>query len=456
MVRASLVFACLLFTFAPLAQAFEWGTATYEGRDYVTLYSFCSFYGFGYAAPGGNNYFNSRNGRHSIQLRAGSADAYIDGVHYVLSFPVESDGRDWLVSRMDTIKLFEPILRPDAIEDRHRIRGVVIDAGHGGSDNGAASRLGYEKYYALDTAYRLESILRDAGLETVFTRRNDVFVDLYERAHIASLYPDYAFVSIHFNSATPEARGLETYCLSPRGAASTSSRYLTRADIQKLPGNDDDAVNILLASMVHSQIIRLNPGDPTADRGVKRARFVVIKQNVLPAILVEGGFVSNRMEAARVNQSGYRQALAEAIARGVLNFASVMGGRHYSAPEADEGYQTPVQPRVVYPSRPSAPSGMAKDSPSIRATPVMPVKSGHLAKSKKSKKKSRHATAEATAANSTAEKPASNAPALNLAEPRTPTPAPGAEKTTEEPDEPPTVNIYPTTPEKAGGASHEP
>jgi N-acetylmuramoyl-L-alanine amidase len=62
--------------------------------------------------------------------------------------------------------------------------------------------------------------------------------------------------------------------------------------------------------MVHSEIIKLNPGDPTADRGVKRARFVVIKQNVLPAILVEGGFVSNHMEAARVNRPDYRQSLA--------------------------------------------------------------------------------------------------------------------------------------------------
>ena len=151
-----------------------------------------------------------------------------------------------------------------------------------------------------------------------------------------------------YNSATEEARGLETYCLSPRGAASTSSAYLTRGDIQKLPGNDYDTQNILLASMVHSEIIRLNPGDATADRGVKRARFVVIKQNVLPAILVEGGFVSNHMEATRVNRPDYRQSLAQAIARGVIKFVNVMGDRHMPMPglSPDENSPAPA-PRAI-------------------------------------------------------------------------------------------------------------
>src|SRR5277367_2528157 len=336
--RLALAFFCLVFAL-PL-RAFDWETANSNGREYVTLHSFCLFYGFGYAAPSGNDRFVARNGAHSVSFKVGSSDIYFDGVHYVLSFPIEGSDHDWLVSRMDVIKLFEPVLRPTEISGRHSIRGVVIDAGHGGSDNGAGSRFGNEKTYTLDTAYRLDAILRGAGLKTVFTRRTDTFVDLYERAHIASLYSDYLFVSIHFNSATEEARGLETYCLSPRGAASTSSRYLTRGDIQKLPGNDYDTQNILLASMVHSEIIKLNPGDASADRGVKRARFVVIKQNVLPAILVEGGFVSNHFEAARVNRPDYRQSLAQAIARGVIRFSNAMGDRHTALPSDGLGERT--------------------------------------------------------------------------------------------------------------------
>jgi N-acetylmuramoyl-L-alanine amidase len=509
MTKACLAFAFLCLLLGLPARAFSWETATSNGREYVTLRSFCTFYGFYYQAPAGNNRFVSRSTTHSIAFKLGSPDLYLDGVHYVMSFAVEGGDRDWLVSRMDVIKLFEPILRPTEIDGRHTIRGVVIDAGHGGSDNGATSRLGAEKDYTRDTAFRLEAILRAAGLKTVLTRRTDVFVDLYERAHIASLYSDYAFVSIHFNSATPEARGLETYCLSPRGAASTSSAYLTRSDIQKLPGNDYDALNILLASMVHSEIIRLNPGDGTADRGVKRARFVVIKQNVLPAILVEGGFVSNRMEAARINRPDYRQSLAQAIARGVIRFVNVMGDRHLALPGSTDDDISLAKPAL--PLTPPAPSGLAGDAPQksqpAAATKTNAKKSGHTAattppvakagatplvdaanppvsihKSKKHKTGKSAVTAATTNTPSASPPPIAvttpTAPAadpavapvvpgdsglttqvvaspkapetatapLNLAEPKTPTPtavAPATEKMAE-PDEPPTVNIYPT------------
>jgi len=454
----ALAFFCLVFLL-PL-RAFEWETVTSGDREYVTLHSFCVFYGFGYEVPSGNDRFFSRNGPHSISLKVGTSDIYLDDVHYVLSFPIEQGDRDWLVSRMDVIKLFEPILRPREIEGRHTIRGVVIDPGHGGTDNGATSRFGAEKNYALDTAFRLQDILRRAGMRAVLTRNTDVFVDLYERANIASLYPDYAFISIHYNSAMPEARGLETYCLSPRGAASTSSSYLTRGDIQKLPGNDYDTQNILLASMVHSEIIKLNPGDPTADRGVKRARFVVIKQNVLPAILVEGGFVSNHMEAARVNEGSYRQSLAEAIACGVIRFANVMGDRNMPLPGGSEEEDTESPPPFA--EKPAAPSGLASDPANAAIQSTSTVSTTH--KSKKSKTKKVVATPElsqppvsilvggtpsaASVDGASGTQPSSSTPsgALNLTEPPPPAPSAGADKAPAEPDEPPTVTIYPTAP----------
>ena len=519
--------ACLALAFFGLVlvlpvRAFNWETATVRGRDYVSLHSFCTFYGFPYSVPNGNDRYVGRNAQHTISMKIGSPDLWLDGVHYVMSFPIEGGDNDWLVSRMDVIKLFEPVLRPTEISGRHSIRGVVLDAGHGGTDNGAVSAHGgMEKRYSLDTAFRVAAILRSAGLKVVFTRQTDVFVDLYERAHIASLYPDYCFVSIHFNSATPEARGLETYCLSPRGAASTSSAYLTRGDIQKLPGNDYDTQNILLASMVHSEIIKLNPGDPSADRGVKRARFVVIKQNVLPAILVEGGFVSNHMEAARIDQERYRQNLAQAIARGIIKFSNSMGDDDRSLPglgSSDDGDNKPAPPPppkavpVAVPSGNAAPSGLAQDSPNVKAGAHAPKPSSTQASADASgksattpggaptttsgtghKSKKKKGTAAATtpavvpsqapstpapsngpiSPSAEAPSPGPSAPAptpkttpaptnaspqapsapLNLAEPAPPTPAPGADKAPAEPDEPPTVNIYPTTPSKTAAPS---
>jgi N-acetylmuramoyl-L-alanine amidase len=476
----ALAFFCLVFA-RPL-WAFDWETATSNGREYVTLRSFCAFYGFAYQAPSSNDRFTTRNTQHSVSLKLGTSDLYLDGVHYVMSFPVEGGDHDWLVSRMDVIKLFEPVLRPMEISGRHAIRGVVIDAGHGGSDNGATSRLGNEKTYTLDTAYRLAKILNDAGLKTVLTRRTDVFVDLYERAHIASLYPDYAFVSIHFNSAAEEARGLETYCLSPRGAASTSSAYLTRGDIQKLPGNDYDTQNILLASRVHSEITRLNPGDATADRGVKRARFVVIKQNVLPAILVEGGFVSNHMEAARVNRPDYRQSLAQAIARGVIRFVNDMGDRHMQMPAVSPNSTPPPAERPV-PVVAPAPAGLAHDPANGKYKTAIPLSgvpvvsgtsptsgtnasTGTTHKLKKPKTKKTVATPELSkppvlspqpvhpsAGSADVSKDTSTSVPLNLREPTPPAPSAEADKAPPEPDEPPTVNIYPSNSGKSSSGS---
>ena len=233
MTKACVAVAFFCLAFALPLSAFDWETVTSGGREYVTLHSFCTFYSLPYSVPSGNDRFSTRNASHSVSFKVGTSDMYLDGVHYVMSFPVESGDHDWLISRMDVIKLFEPILRPAEISGRHTIRGVVIDAGHGGTDNGATSRLGAEKQYTLDTAFRLEALLHDAGLKTVLTRRSDVFIDLYERAHIASLYSDYAFVSIHFNSATEEARAAQR--LAPCLLAAPTSASSGLPDPRRYP-----------------------------------------------------------------------------------------------------------------------------------------------------------------------------------------------------------------------------
>src|SRR5882724_3578313 len=115
MIRACLALAFFCLVFALPLRAFDWETATHNGREYVSLRSFCLFYGFNYQAPSGNDRFTSRSASHSISLKIGNSDMYLDSVHYVLSFPIENGDHDWLVSRMDVIKLFEPVLRPTEI-----------------------------------------------------------------------------------------------------------------------------------------------------------------------------------------------------------------------------------------------------------------------------------------------------------------------------------------------------
>ena len=441
--------------------------------------------------------FGRTSSGHTIGLKIGSPDLYLDGIHYVMSFPIEGGDHDWLVSRMDVIKLFEPVLRPTEISGRHAIRGVVIDAGHGGTDNGATSRLGNEKTYTLDTAYKLDAILRGAGLKTVFTRRTDVFVDLYERAHIASLYPDYCFVSIHFNSAMEEARGLETYCLSPRGAASTSSAYLTRGDIQKLRA----MTTTRRTSCSRRWSIRKSSSSiRRCDGGSRReARAVCRDQGKYdPGDFGRRWFCFQSHGGGAGEPERLSAGVAQAIARGVVRFINAMGDRHMALPGTGLDFGTPP---VAKPVQPVAPTGLAHDplNPAVKlgvsssttnAASVTPSVSSH-----KKKKKSAGVAGQTPATNSitapvapastnTVPTPAEPAPthetaakpeekpeapatnssnALNLAEPAAPAPSPGAEKAPAEPDEPPTVNIYPTTP-AAGNtppstnapAAHEP
>lgn len=169
---------------------------------------------------------------------------------------------------------------------------VVIDPGHGGVDKGGHFGRVYEKHLALDTSYRLESMLRKMGYRTVMTRRSDVFISLPERCRMANQYRNAIFVSVHYNSSWKKhVSGIETFYYSP------SSRRL--------------------AAYVQSGMIRHTR---TVDRGAKFGRYYVIRNTKIPAILVEGGFVSNADERNRMKSAYFREAVARGIAEGIQRY----------------------------------------------------------------------------------------------------------------------------------------
>lgn len=171
-------------------------------------------------------------------------------------------------------------------------RTVVIDAGHGGHDNGGQWGKVYEKHLALDTATRLESNLKRMGYQTVMTRRSDYFVSLPQRVAIGNRYKSAIFVSLHFNYTWKEhVCGLETFYHSAEG--------------QKL------------AHSVQRSLVRHTR---TVDRNAKFARYYVIRNSTLPAILVEGGFVTNERERERMKSGDFREAIARGIAEGIQRY----------------------------------------------------------------------------------------------------------------------------------------
>ena len=173
-------------------------------------------------------------------------------------------------------------------------RTIVIDAGHGGHDNGGQWGLVYEKHLALDTAYRLESKLKALGYNTVMTRRSDYFISLPQRVSTGNSCRNAIFVSIHYNYTwKQDVSGLETFYYSSQGKT--------------------------LADYVHSSLIRRTR---TVDRKVKYARFYVIRNSSIPAILVEGGFVSNLPERNRMKSGWFRESIAQGITDGIQRYRS--------------------------------------------------------------------------------------------------------------------------------------
>lgn len=194
---------------------------------------------------------------------------------------------------------------------------IVIDPGHGGANPGTKSVLGnyYEKDFALDWASRLAGLLSTNGWQVFLTRTDDVDVPLSNRVAFAEQHKADLFLSLHFNSAAPNQQqtGLETYCLTPTGMPSTLTRGYEDDASLIFPNNAYDVENWQYAFRLHRALLQVNG---LADRGVRHARFMgVLHGQNRPAILIEGGYLSNPHEAKRIADPEYRQRLAEAIAK---------------------------------------------------------------------------------------------------------------------------------------------
>ncbi|WP_448563060.1 N-acetylmuramoyl-L-alanine amidase [Trichothermofontia sp.] len=192
--------------------------------------------------------------------------------------------------------------RPPSIPSRatlhsslpQRMRIAVIDPGHGGPDPGAVG-IGnmYEKDVVLAIAQQVAAILEQNGVQAILTRSDDRDLDLEPRVQIAEQANATVFVSIHANSLgldRPDINGLETY-------------YFASGE--------------RLAQVIHNSIVQALP---VSDRGVRQARFYVLRRTSMPSVLVETGYVTGREDAPRLANPAYRSQMAAAIARGILRY----------------------------------------------------------------------------------------------------------------------------------------
>ena len=179
---------------------------------------------------------------------------------------------------------------------------VIIDPGHGGPDPGAIGIRGIrETDVVLDVSKRVKQLLSEKGVRVRLTRKSEIDLDLPPRVLFANRTGADIFVSIHANASQGKKRninGLETFYY--RGWKGR-----------------------LLAKRIQKHILRVSPGSP--DRGVKQGKFYVIKNTRMPAVLVEIGFLTGRLDARRLEQSIHRKRIAFAIAKGILEYLSKVG-----------------------------------------------------------------------------------------------------------------------------------
>lgn len=236
-------------------------------------------------------------------------------------------------------------LKADGIELRvwprpeRKIGRIVLDAGHGGKDPGAVGRAKgtEEKGLTLDIVKRLKTRLEQQGYSVILTRDSDAYVSLGERSKLANRSRADLFVSIHINSApNREACGFETYFLSE--AKTDWERAVAareNADLDSGPdgnGFGPGDLGLILADLAQNEYlhesselagqiqVQTAPYARIKDRGVRQANFYVLRNDYMPAVLVECGFLSNKSEEKLLRQPQHREKLAEGVFRGIKGF----------------------------------------------------------------------------------------------------------------------------------------
>src|SRR5437667_3355326 len=337
------LFACLALTSSIAIAASEWQVIKVGGHNYLSVDNISKFYGLPAEVVPSGAKIQTETAAHPLEFVSGSREAMINGARSWLCFPViELNGKS-LVSRTDVAKTIEPLVRPHRVPDVGKVQTVVLDPGHGGHDKGQVSRYGAEKEFALDVARKLRPRLQAKGLRVIMTREGDYFVPLEVRAKIANAARNSIFVSIHFNATNdnPNAIGFEIFSFTPRGAPSTSDSAVALSSFNMQPGSEVDAQSMALSTCVYHSLLG---HIPEYDRGIKRARFAVLRLTKVPAVLIEGGFLTERGESRLISNKDWRGKLAAAIGVGIESYRSLEVKKQPPMLVADYRRQTKSSP----------------------------------------------------------------------------------------------------------------
>lgn len=282
------------------------------GRNYVYLPDVAKYYGMQSSSDPKKTVLFSK---YSLLVFVTDKRAcYVNGIKVNLLFPAIKHKSYRCISNMDFLKTIDPILRHWALK-KHKLEKIVIDPGHGGKDRGASGKKLHEKDVTLALSKKVASLLAQTGYKVYLTRNSDVFIELKKRPALAKRIKADMFISIHANQTDKKSvAGAESFCMTPAGAAST---YSPKPSLTSYAGNKNDANNIALTYWIQRSLVGKTK---TVDRGVKHARFMVLKESSCPAALIETGFLSNAKEEKLLGTDAYQWKVARAIVQGILRY----------------------------------------------------------------------------------------------------------------------------------------
>ncbi|HWD18626.1 MAG TPA: N-acetylmuramoyl-L-alanine amidase [Verrucomicrobiae bacterium] len=306
-------FSLLAWT-APAVSLQSLEKVSISGSDYVRLGEWADSFDFEMKWPRKSEVITLTNAGQTLLLTIDSRKAEIGGTTLWLSLPVVNRGGVAMISLADLRSTLQPVLFPRASDAA--VHTICLDPGHGGKDKGEISGSHFEKKYTLLLAADVAELLRGEGFDVLLTHTDDKFIELPDRPAFARQRGADLFVSLHYNSASGPIRGIEAYCLTPPGLSS-SNEGGGRSSDPPYVGNEQNDRSVLLAYEVQKNILRHLAFE---DRGVKRSRFEVLREARMPAILVEGGFMSSPGDASKIYDPVLRRKMARAIVDGIVAY----------------------------------------------------------------------------------------------------------------------------------------
>lgn len=290
---------------------------TVFGKEYVRLADWATATGFSLKWTRKDEQVRLESGAVRLVFEADSRKAEVNGINVWLSIPIARKNGDAYIAPLDLDTAIYPVIYPSKNTRGTKIKTICIDAGHGGKDPGNQDGARQEKKFTLALAEELSQQLRKEGFKVVMTRSSDSTLDKSLRPLMANELQADLFVSLHFNAAEGTgARGVETYCLTPAHASSTNARG-EGTENGAATGNRNNDKNMTLAYHVQRSLVKNLDAE---DRGVRRARFAVLKTPEMPAILIEGGFMTDSAESKKIYDSAHRRKLARSILLGIQSY----------------------------------------------------------------------------------------------------------------------------------------